>query len=100
MPLPKGPEQLRRYFVSVGAEHPEDAHWSNGVMMCDWWLRLMPAASVSQAEIDSFSTRLAQEKDFGSGWIDLGMQFRHWARDRGFIALGIERWLTDMSRTS
>jgi hypothetical protein len=82
--LPVGAEQLRNYFESVSSEHPDDPHWANGVEMCDWWLRLTSAASASQAEIDLFLKRLAEEKDAGSGWLDLGMQFRHWARLQGF----------------
>jgi hypothetical protein len=46
--------------------------------MCDWWLRLCAA------EIDLFIERLDGEKDGGSGWLDLGLQFRHWARGQGF----------------
>ena len=84
MPLPEGPEQLRSYFASVSAEHPEDPHWANGLMMCDWWLRLRAAATVTQPEIDSFIKRLAEETDSGTGWLELGLQFKHWARGQGF----------------
>ncbi len=68
----------------MSAEHSQDPHWANGVTMCDWWLRLRAETSVTQAEIDSFIKRLAEEKDSGTGWIDLGLQFKHWARGRGF----------------
>ena len=84
MPLPEGPEQLRSYFAGVSARNPDQPHWTNGVMMCDWWLRLCAAASVTQTEIDSFIRRLDDEKDNGTGWLDLGLQFKHWARGRGF----------------
>jgi hypothetical protein len=82
--LPVGADELRSYFASVSAEYPEDAHWRNGVEMCDWWLRLCNSSSVGQADIDMFIKRLSEEKDAGSGWLDLGMQFRHWAKLRGF----------------
>jgi hypothetical protein len=73
--LPVGAEELRSYFASVSAERPEDPHWTNGIMMCDWWLRLASAASTGQVEIDSFLKRLTEEKDAGAGWLDLGMRF-------------------------
>lgn len=82
--LPDGAEELRTYFASVSAKYPENPHWKNGVEMCDWWLRLSNSSSVTQGDVDFFIKRLSEEKDAGSGWIDLGMQFRHWASLHGF----------------
>jgi len=85
IPLPEGPERLRSYFAGVSAMNPGQPQWTNGVMMCDWWLRLCTAASVTQIDIDLFIRRLDEEKHKGSGWIDLDLQFKHWARGRGFV---------------
>lgn len=82
--LPVGVDELRCYFASVSAEYPEDPHWKNGVEMCDRWLQLSGSPSVTQTDIDLFIKRLAEEKDAGSGWLDLGIQFRYWARLHGF----------------
>jgi hypothetical protein len=84
LPLPVGAEQLLRYFEGVDREHP-GPHWQNGAEMCRRWLGLL-AGNPSQADIDAFVARLEVEPNCGSGWLDLGMQFRHWARSRGFRA--------------
>ena len=82
--LPVGAAELLRYFEGVEREHP-DPHWRSGAEMCQQWLRLM-SGPLTQEDVDKFVRRLAAEKNPGSGWLDLGMQFRAWARDRGFKA--------------
>lgn len=82
--LPKGPEQLREYFASVSAAHPEDVHWRNGVEMAERWFAYCRRDDVSQAEIDQFIHRMQQEPNHGSGWFDLLLQFKWWARQKGF----------------
>ena len=52
--------------------------------MCEDWLSMSNRSDVTQAEVDTFLVRLESEKNPGSGWIDLGMQFGAWARNRGF----------------
>ena len=79
--LPVGAEQLLRYFEGVGREYPSN-HCRNG---CQRWQALL-AGQPTQADIDVFVARLEAEPSGGSGWLDLGMQFRHWARQRGFRA--------------
>ena len=76
-------DKMRRYFVRVGSESP-DPHWANGVMMCDWWIRLQEARIIPQSEIDSFLKRLAEEKNPGSGWLEIHLQFKIWAKEHGF----------------
>jgi hypothetical protein len=53
--------------------------------MCRRWQALL-TGQPTQADIEDFVTRLEAEPNYGSGWLDLGMQFRHWARSRGFRA--------------
>jgi hypothetical protein len=80
--LPVGAAELLRYFEGVDREYPE-AHWRRGAEMCRQWLRLT-SGPVTQRDIDEFVGKLDGEQSPGSGWLDLGMQFRSWARDRGF----------------
>jgi hypothetical protein len=82
--LPVGAEQLLRYFEGVDREYPGQ-HWRNGAEMCRRWQALL-TGHPTQADIEDFVTRLEAEPNYGSGWLDLGMQFRHWARSRGFRA--------------
>jgi hypothetical protein len=83
--LPRGAGELLNYFEDVNREDP-DEHWQNGADMCRRWLALADATAVSQAEIDDFVAQLKAEPKPGTDWIDLGMQFKHWARSRGFTA--------------
>ena len=79
--LPNGPLELRTYFASVDPLHNTekryDPHWQHGVDMCDWWLRLQSKSDLCQDDIDAFLKRHRAEKDHGSGWLDLGLQFTH-----------------------
>jgi hypothetical protein len=81
--LPRGAQELLEYFQGVNREYPEK-HWENGIRMCEEWLSMSRRSDVTQTEIDNFLIRLTSEKNPGSGWIDLGMQFGAWARDHGF----------------
>jgi hypothetical protein len=80
--LPRGPDELLGYFAGVNRDYPAK-QWEAGVELCHWWLRLL-AEGATQPEIDRFVARLESEPCTGSGWLDLGMQFRHWARSSGF----------------
>ena len=74
--------ELLTYFESI-SRSSSDTHWRNGAEMCRRWLALM-AQPATQGDIDLFLARLESEPNPGSGWTDLGMRFRHWARARGF----------------
>jgi len=80
--LPVGAAQLRHYFEEMARAHP-DPHWRNGVVLCNQWLGLI-AGPATQADIDRFIARLDSEPEPGSGWLDLAIQFRAWARAQGF----------------
>ena len=80
--LPVGAAELLRYFEGVDGEYP-DPHWRKGAEMCQRWFHLS-SGPVSQQDVDEFVRELSAEPSPGSGWLDLGMQFRAWARDRGF----------------
>lgn len=80
--LPVGAAELLRYFEDVEREYP-DPHWRNGAEMCRQWLCLT-SGPLTQEDVDEFVRKLVAEQNPGSGWLDLGMQFRAWARDRGF----------------
>lgn len=82
--LPTGPEQLLQYFEAAARESG-DPHWRNGVEACSRWLALIDGI-VTQTEIDQLIAWLDAEPDPGSGWLDLELQFRAWARDQGFTA--------------
>ena len=81
--FPDGPNELLAYFEDVNREYPGQ-HWQDGAEMCRQWLQLITSSS-TQIDIDQFTKRLDSEKNPGSGWVDLGLQFRHWARSRGFV---------------
>ena len=49
-----------------------------------WWFALIDRSDISQSDIDAFVVRLNEESDAGSGWCDLGLRFRGWARTKGF----------------
>jgi hypothetical protein len=83
--LPNGPHELLRYFEGVDHAYP-DPHWKNGAIMCRRWIQLAESQAIHQEQIDSFVRRLGEEEHSGAGWLDLGLQFRHWARLRGFKA--------------
>ncbi len=78
------PKRFHEYFLSRAAKEPRDPHWRNGVAMCDRWLALMARSDVSQTEIDAFIQRLDTEPDCGTGWVEMGLRFRAWARKKGF----------------
>jgi hypothetical protein len=80
--LPIGASELLRYFERVDSAYP-DPHWRRGAEMCREWIRLT-SGPVTQQDVDEFVRLLNSEASPGSGWLDLGMQFRGWARDRGF----------------
>jgi hypothetical protein len=80
--LPVGATELLAYFEGISRDNP-DPHWHNGAEMCRRWMSLTSRPS-TQAEIDEFVARLETEPTPGSAWIDLGLQFRHWARSQGF----------------
>ena len=82
--LPRGADELLQYFEGVNREYP-GAQWRNGADMCRRWLQLITLGA-TQADVDEFVARLESENNYGSGWLDLGMQFRHWARTQGFTA--------------
>ena len=82
--LPVGAEELLRYFEGVDRASPGE-HWRNGAAMCRRWQEML-AGQPMQADIDAFVARLEAEPNYGSGWMDLGLQFRHWARQCGFRA--------------
>lgn len=82
--LPTAPEQLLHYFEAV-ARKSGDPRSRNGAEMCARWLALIDRF-VTQAEIHQFLERLSAEPDPGTGWLDLELQFRAWARDKGFAA--------------
>jgi hypothetical protein len=82
--LPKGPNQLEAYFASVNQSYPRRRWAKNGIQMCRWWAEFQEAEAPTQADIDAFLALLNAETDIGSGWVDLGLQFSHWARQRGF----------------
>jgi hypothetical protein len=84
--LPNGAMELLRYFEAVGKAYPSDDHWRNGAEMCRKWHLLLTADHQTQAEVDALLKRLESEPEPGSGWYDLNLQFRHWARSRGFVA--------------
>lgn len=76
--------ELLEYFEATNRAYPGE-HWRNGAEMCRWWLRLI-SSGATQSDVDEFVARLEAEKDYGSGWLDLGLRFRGWARSRGFVA--------------
>jgi len=76
--LPIGASELLRYFEGVDRGYP-DPHWRRGAEMCRKWLRLT-AGPVTQQDVDEFVRLLNSEVSPGSGWLDLGMQFRAWAQ--------------------
>jgi hypothetical protein len=82
--LPIGPDELLAYFERVSREN-SDPHWRNAADLCRRWTMLL-AGSVTQEDIDRFLARLDSEPRPGTGWTDLGMQFRHWARGLGLNA--------------
>lgn len=82
--LPKGPKQLEAYFVSVNQSVPHLRWAKNGIQLCRWWAELQEKNTPTQADIDAFLALLNTEPEIGSGWVDLGLQFSYWARQRGF----------------
>jgi len=77
-----GAEELLRYFEGFGRQYAGE-QWRHGAELCRRWLTFA-AGTPTQADINEFVARLEVEPHTGSGWLDLGMQFRHWARSRGF----------------
>jgi hypothetical protein len=77
-------EKFLRYFEGVAGQYPGE-HWRDGAELCRRWLALL-SSGATQPDIDEFVARLEAEKNQGSGWLDLSMQFRRWARANGFRA--------------
>jgi hypothetical protein len=86
--LPIGALELKDYFTRIPLEYPQgnrdDPHWKNGTEMCEWWIRLDAKNDLRQVDIDAWLQRHSMEANPGSGWLDLGGQFKHWAEARGF----------------
>jgi hypothetical protein len=83
--LPVGANELLQYFEGVNREY-SGAHWRNGIAMCRKWLDLDARKDLVQEDIDQFVARLNAERNCGSGWPDMRMQFIAWALRRGFRA--------------
>ena len=80
---------FKEYFTNIPViylENRKDPHWQKGVEMSDWWLRLQGEQSVQQSDIDAFLERHGAEVSRRSMWMALGLEFRRWARERGFYA--------------
>jgi hypothetical protein len=80
--LPIGAAELLAYFEGVSRQDA-DPHWRRGADLCREWL-VFRARPATQADIDQFVARLQSEPTPSTGWFDLGMQFRTWARAQGF----------------
>ncbi len=80
--LPVGAAELLRYFENAARQHP-DPHWTRGAEMCRDWLRLM-SGPATERDVQELFRRLEAEENPGSGWLDLRLQFRAWAREQGF----------------
>ena len=76
-------QQMLAYFERQSRENT-DPHWQRGVEMCRHWADIKK--SPSQATIDQFLLDFSAESNPGTGWIDLGLRFRFWARSEGFEA--------------
>lgn len=76
--------QLLRYFERTHHDCG-DEQMRRGAAICRRWLE-MTASGTTQAAIDDVAAALEAEASPGSGWVDLGLRFKHWARERGFSA--------------
>lgn len=68
---------LLRYFERIGN--------AEGAELCRRWLDLQSKSTGSKQDINTFLKDLEreQERNPGSGWTDLEMQFQDWARSQG-----------------
>lgn len=78
-----GPHKLIKYFRHQ-YESSHDEHYKNGMSLCEKWISLLKNPDVHQGDISDFIAILNEEKNYGSGWIDLKLQFKAWARHNGF----------------
>jgi hypothetical protein len=83
--MPHIAEKLLRYFEHTQRNYP-DQHWQNGVDMCHCWLALYNSPEVLQSDIDAFLSLVESESNPGTGWIELDVMFRQWARSVGHAA--------------
>jgi hypothetical protein len=81
--IPTGAHELLRYFEDLTARNPS-AHYQHGVAMCLRWIELIDKGA-SQSDITGYLSQLKSELEPGTGWIDLGLQFKSWARASGFV---------------
>ena len=83
------PQKMREYYTNIPATYPanrDDPHWRKGAEMCVWRHRLQSEQSLQQADIDAFLESYRAEVSRHSVWLALGLEFRRWARERGFYA--------------
>ena len=82
--LPADVKHFLRYFEATNRDYP-DERWQNGAELSRRWLAMQAQDQISQAEIDEFLELLqAEPNKQGSGWWDLDIHFRRWARSLGF----------------
>jgi len=78
-------EKAKRYFERLAQQNPSP-HGGNGVAICQQFLELQHRQAVSQSDVDNLLARLVAEPSPGTGWYEVEILCRHWARQRGFEA--------------
>lgn len=83
-------EKLVAYFRRVAVENAEAngpthlvGHWQRGVILAEKLVRLMNSSAIAQAEIVELLAALSLEKSPCSGWLELQICARWWARQQG-----------------
>jgi hypothetical protein len=76
-------QNLLNYFQETANLDP-NPKWKLGAEVARTWLELINAPLASQEDIDALVEIISQYKSQSSGWFDLGIGVRHWARSKGY----------------
>ncbi len=78
-------DDLLEYFVRFAKEQPAVEEWAHGARLTRRWLDLMGAPTVKQTDVTELVRELEAFPDPGSGWFDLLIRVRYWARKSGLL---------------
>ncbi|MBN2211134.1 MAG: hypothetical protein JW709_07030 [Sedimentisphaerales bacterium] len=78
------PNHFIQYFQKLSVEQSDNSQWRFCLEMAESWLAYCQKTDLSQTDINSFIQRVDASPYSGSGLLDMMLQFKGWAKKKGF----------------